>query len=300
MTGMMTGLVTGPVTGPMTGVMKKTVLSKRLQAAADMVTPGNRVCDVGCDHGWVSIYLIEQGISERAIAMDIRRGPLERADQHIRERNLNSYIETRLSDGIKELRAGEADTLIIAGMGGRLMKDIISAEPTKTAKFQELILQPQSEIPEFRRFLRSAGYVVGAEEIVFEDGKYYFLMKVRLDVAKDLPGAAKAQPGVAKDLPGAAKARPDAANVLPAMTGHADAFNQEDRWGGLLLKQRHPVLRQYLCRTLDHHEDIIRKINNGNAAMNAAEKGLELRKHKRIRELQEEVDEIERILSEWA
>lgn len=261
--------------------MTKTILSKRLKAVADMVTLGKRVCDVGCDHGWVSIYLIEQGISERAIAMDINRGPLERAGQHIRERNLEGYIETRLSDGIRELRAGEADTLIIAGMGGRLMKDIISAEPIKTAGFQELILQPQSEIPEFRCFLRSAGYMVGAEEIVFEDDKYYFIMKVQPDAAKVLPDAAKVLPDAMKGLSG------------------PDVFNQEDRWGGLLLKHRHPVLRQYLCRTLDHHEGIIRKINDGAAAMNVAEIGSDLRKQKRIRELQEEVDDIRRILSEW-
>ncbi len=142
----------------MAGINKPVVLSARLKAAAEMITQGNRVCDVGCDHGWVPIYLIEQGISMRVIAMDIRSGPLARASQHIRERELTAYIETRLSDGLKELRDGEADSLILAGMGGRLMKAIISAEPAKTDGFKEIILQPQSEIPAFRRFLRLAEF----------------------------------------------------------------------------------------------------------------------------------------------
>ena len=101
-------------------------LSARLQALADMVTPGSRVCDVGCDHGYVSIYLIQHQISSRVIAMDVRSGPLSRCCEHVMQYGLQEYIESRLSDGLLNLRPGEADTMICAGMGGRLMRRILT------------------------------------------------------------------------------------------------------------------------------------------------------------------------------
>ena len=101
-------------------------LSRRLAAVAGMVTKGNVVCDVGCDHGYVSIYLVQEGISPHVIAMDVREGPLSHAKEHIRMYGLCNYIETRLSDGVEKLEMGEADTLILAGMGGRLMEAIIT------------------------------------------------------------------------------------------------------------------------------------------------------------------------------
>ena len=91
---------------------KAVKLSKRLLAVAGMVTEGNMVCDVGCDHGFVSIYLIQKGISARVIAMDVNEGPLRAAGEHVGEFGLSDYIETRLSDGVAALGTGEADTLI--------------------------------------------------------------------------------------------------------------------------------------------------------------------------------------------
>jgi len=101
-------------------------LSKRLQAIVNMVTPGNRVADVGCDHGFVSIYLFQEKIASKVYAMDLRPGPLARAKEHIESYGYTDYIETRLSDGITALEAGEADAVICAGMGGRLMAKILS------------------------------------------------------------------------------------------------------------------------------------------------------------------------------
>lgn len=158
--------------------MKPVVLSKRLQAVAGMVTPGNRVCDVGCDHGFVSIYLIEQGVSPSVLAMDVRSGPLSAAREHIAERGLESVITTRLSDGLHNYNIGEADTLICAGMGGALMRKILSEKKEKTDSFCELVLQPQSEIEQFRTWLREQGYRVVDENMIEEEGKFYPLMKV--------------------------------------------------------------------------------------------------------------------------
>ena len=158
--------------------MAEVVLSKRLQALCSMVTPGMRVVDVGCDHGFVSISLVQRGISPGVLAMDVRKGPLSRAQEHIEEYGYTEYIETRLSDGLQEYREGEADCLICAGMGGRLMMRILTESREKAYQLQELILQPQSELPVFRKFLRAEGYRLLDENILCEDGKYYFMMKV--------------------------------------------------------------------------------------------------------------------------
>ena len=159
--------------------MKPVELSQRLQAVADMVSVGNRVCDVGCDHGFVSIYLVEQGISPGVLAMDVRKGPLSAATEHVSERGLTSCIETRLSDGLHNYNIGEADTLVCAGMGGRLMQRILSDERDKTDSFQEMVLQPQSDLEDFRWFLYQQGYHIAEENMIEEDGKFYPLMLVK-------------------------------------------------------------------------------------------------------------------------
>ena len=113
------------------------------------------------------------------IAMDVRSGPLERAREHIREYGLQDRIETRLSDGLHGLKTGEANGMICAGMGGPLMEKILTEGREQAQGFAELILQPQSEIPHFRTFLMDEGYLLLDENIIYEEGKYYFMMKVR-------------------------------------------------------------------------------------------------------------------------
>lgn len=184
-------------------------LSKRLQAVADLVTPGSRLADVGCDHGYLSIYLVQEKKAPRAIAMDVNRGPLLRAREHICRYGLADYIETRLSDGLAQLSAGEADTLVIAGMGGPLMQRILEEGRETLAGIREMILQPQSEIPAFRRYLQENGYRITAEELVWEDGKYYPLMRA----------------------------------VHGLMEWDREIYF---RYGKYLLDAGHPVLRQYL------------------------------------------------------
>ena len=140
--------------------MKELQISKRLKAVAEFVGKGLVLADVGSDHGFIPIYLIQKNQIARAIAMDVNQGPLLRADSHIREWGLESYIETRLSDGVKALKPGEVQSVVIAGMGGPLMEKIILEGTEVFAQVQELILQPQSEIGAFRRFLGEQGYCI--------------------------------------------------------------------------------------------------------------------------------------------
>ena len=109
--------------------------------------------------------------------MDVNRGPLARAEAHIREAGLATYIETRLSDGLRELGAEDADTVLIAGMGGMLILRILTEGIPHLSGVEELILQPQSDVYRVRDWLQKHGYRVETEELVEEDGKYYPMMR---------------------------------------------------------------------------------------------------------------------------
>lgn len=224
-------------------------LSKRLQALADMVPCGKRVADVGCDHAFLDIYLVQSKQARSALAMDVREGPLAAAAKHISDAGLNAIIETRLSDGLKELRAGEAEVLICAGMGGPLMQKILTDAPEKTESFQELILQPQSELKEFRVFLREKGYPVTEERIVFEDGKYYFPMRV-------LGGRPRRK----------APEKNDGARVEGrSMETSAKEREIYDHFGEFLIQRKDPLLLEYLFwrqRILEEIRDSLRTFGN--------------------------------------
>ena len=93
-------------------------LSKRLETVASFVPKGSNIADIGTDHGYVPIYLVREGQAEHAVAMDVRKGPLERARAHVEDAGLGSRIDVRLSDGLAGLETGEADCVVIAGLGG--------------------------------------------------------------------------------------------------------------------------------------------------------------------------------------
>ncbi len=232
----------------------KVMLSKRLQMLADMVTPGNRLVDVGCDHGYLSIRLVCAGICPGAIAMDVREGPLAAAKAHIAEARLEDYIEVRLSDGLAECGQGEADTLVCAGMGGRLMERILRDGLEKARSMRELILQPQSELPQFRAFLRENGFAVVDENAVFEEGKYYFAMKA---VYRPETGRIREHRAPGEDSEADAEASANGGNGSGKRNPDA-AEEREERqrlyelYGGLLLQKKHPVLLQYLRQREDY------------------------------------------------
>ena len=213
---------------------KMITLSARMQALANMVTEGNRICDLGCDHGWLSIYLVQHKISPCALAMDVRKGPLMQAAAHVREAGLDKYITLRLSDGLAGYSKGEADTLICAGMGGPLMRRILAADLAKADSFRELILQPQSEIASFRSFLRESGWRVLREDMVLEEGKFYPMMKAV--PAEDASGRETEEK---EPVPPGILQKPEREPIPPELS---------DRFGPMLLLERHPVLWEYLKR----------------------------------------------------
>jgi tRNA (adenine22-N1)-methyltransferase len=161
-------------------------LSKRLKAVADSVTKGNRVADVGCDHAYISIYLTEQNIAPYVIAMDVNNGPLERAKENIINNKLSDKIDTRLSDGLQKISPEEADTILIAGMGGALVVRILTEGFSVVQNIKELVLQPQSEIFLVRHFLHDSGFAIIKEQMLIDDGKFYVIIKAILTKKKEI------------------------------------------------------------------------------------------------------------------
>lgn len=153
-------------------------LSKRLTAIASFVHRGSKIADIGTDHGYIPIYLTENGTAASALAMDVRTGPLERAKSHVREHGLEDKICLRLSDGLLKLSPGEADTVIIAGMGGGLSIHILEEGRHMWESVRHWILSPQSDIEAVRRFLAENGFLIEREAMVKDEGKYYTVMDV--------------------------------------------------------------------------------------------------------------------------
>ena len=119
---------------------------EKIQAVADLVTAHYKLADIGTDHAYIPIYLTQQKKITEAVALDVNEGPLQRAEEHIRENGLEAEIETRLSNGFQALQPGEVQSAVIAGMGGGLVIRILTEGEEVVRKLEECILQPQSEI----------------------------------------------------------------------------------------------------------------------------------------------------------
>lgn len=200
-------------------------LSRRLNAVANLVTEGASVADIGTDHAYIPIYLAENHISSHIIAMDINRGPLEKAKEHILEYGFEKMIQTRLSDGLSGMKPGEADTMIAAGMGGGLVVRILQNSPQAVESVREFILQPQSEIHKVRAYLNNNGFVITEEDMVEEGGKYYPMMK--------------------------------------AVHGKEKPFSDEELYyGRKLIEKKNPILKAFLQKEYIIKKDIYDKLKN--------------------------------------
>lgn len=159
--------------------MKKLDLSKRLETVANMVEPTAFLVDIGCDHGFLAIRLVESGKVQKAMCTDINEGPLARASEHIKEAGLEDKIQTVLSDGLNSVDITNLFTAsTICGMGGLMSVKIIYESDDFFRKMEFFYLQIQSDYELVRMFLHLYGYKIQTEETVFEDGKYYTVMKI--------------------------------------------------------------------------------------------------------------------------
>ena len=159
-------------------------LSKRLRTVAEQVSDSEVAADVGCDHGFTSIYLVRTGRAKRVIAMDIGKEPLLRAKEHILQYGMEDKIEIRQSDGLEQLKKGEADTLVISGLGGQLMCRILKEGKEKLPEMRELVLSPQSDIRLVRELLHELGFCITREHMVLDAGKYYVIINAAKGVEK--------------------------------------------------------------------------------------------------------------------
>ena len=155
----------------------KLPLSHRLLACCAFVRPGDRVADVGCDHGYLSIHLLQAGIASHVYAADVRQGPLSSAKRNAETYGVTEHIDFFLSDGVQSLPR-DFDTLVCAGMGGDTMVSILSAAPWLQGGNYRLILQCQSKTPLLRRYLSENGWEIHREKAV-RDGRFlYTVMEV--------------------------------------------------------------------------------------------------------------------------
>lgn len=153
-------------------------LSVRLQAVADMITRGSRVADIGTDHGYIPIYMTLYELSPYAYAMDVNKGPLQRAENNIKLYGLEDKVETRLSDGMSALKAGEADTVVIAGMGGLLTIRLLQNAADLLTDIKELVLSPHSDVKLVREYILDNGFDIVQENMVIDEGKFYPILRI--------------------------------------------------------------------------------------------------------------------------
>lgn len=220
-------------------------LSKRLQAVADLVTSGNRVADVGCDHAYMSIYLVKLKASPYVIAMDVNKGPLKRAYDNIIKYGCQDLIKTRRSNGLEKLEIGEVDTVLIAGMGGMLTVEILSQYIDITKSMKELILQPQSDIDIVRRFLSGISYSIIEENMVKEDDKFYVMMKA-------VPN-----------------------HKIGNINFYELTSKEHELYGRMLLERKHPVLKSFLHKERNKCNRIISNLKD-NLKVEALERKKEI------------------------
>ena len=156
-------------------------LRGRLKLIADMIPNCNTACDIGTDHAYIPIYLVATNVCKRVIATDIRKGPVLIAEDNVDRFDFGDCIETRLGDGLQCIQEGEAECIIIAGMGGALIRDILAEGLDKARRADTLILQPMNAIEALREWLYANGFYIYDEGLINEGEKIYNAIAARWD-----------------------------------------------------------------------------------------------------------------------
>lgn len=212
-------------------------LSERLQMIADNIKKGETMADIGTDHGFLPIYLLKKDISPRVIMSDVNRGPLVRAGRNYAETfgSGDERADFRLGSGVETIGAGEVDDIVIAGMGGKLIVEILMTDFKKTVSFKKIILQPRNGLGHLRNYLNAAGFTIEKELLVREVDNICNILVLSTDGA-DLKDV-HVSPEWFREY------NPTPEEEFPAVLANGDALNNE-----------------YLQRNLDKYREIARQI----------------------------------------
>lgn len=221
----------------------------RLECIKSMVSTCKVAADIGTDHGYVAEMLLTDKICDRVIATDINKGPLNRAIVHLTSVNLNSKCDFRLGSGLTVLKENEVDAIIIAGMGGELIADIIETSKNIAMNAQQLILQPMTTGDKLRQYLYENGFTIVDENIVKELHHYYFIIK----------------------------AVPSKNNEI-----NDDIYYEFSK---IVLEKKEPLMTEYMNKLLNINENIIRSIEKNNNSDYNGKIEILKKKNDKIREL---------------
>ena len=234
---------------------------------------GNVIADIGCDHGFTSITLVKSGAYKKALAMDVRKGPLERAVKNIREAGLSELIETRLSDGFEKLKPGEADASVITGMGGELIESILNAYPDTVKKLDKLILSPQSEAERVRHTIRELGFAIIDEDALYDDGKYYEII-----VAKNVNKVIPADKIISADkVISSNGTNGDIRWTLSSGELSSGDEDIDELYGPMLLAKKNPALKKRLEKEKAIAKSLLKNLDNAEASDSVISRTTELK-----------------------
>ena len=208
--------------------MRQLELSPRLQLLADWVPQGARLADVGTDHAYLPVWLTLHGRVTSAIASDLRKGPLERARETGRTYGAEG-IDYRLGDGLAFIRPEEADTIVIAGMGGENIASILAAAPWTADGQHTLLLAPHTKAEELRLFLMDHGYAIRREALVRDRGTLYPVMEVTAGEMTLTPGQLWGGAGLLHDPLGDRYIMEKIVRLMGAIAGKNRSERSEDR-----------------------------------------------------------------------
>lgn len=200
-------------------------LSDRLIHIINMIPECNCLADIGTDHGFIPIYSVMNNIAQRAIATDINEGPIKVACKNVNKYGLRDKIETRVGPGLSTLNRKESEVIVIAGMGGVLISEIIESHIEIARSSKWLILQPVQYPEVLRKYLQSSGFNIVDEDIVKDENKYYYIIK--------------------------------------AKKGPSDKYDKEVYYytGKRLIQRKNPLVREYIRYKINSLNDILSNLS---------------------------------------
>lgn len=225
-------------------------ISDRLKCIASMVEKCDSIADIGTDHAYLPIYLIKKQICRSAIASDINKGPVEKAQFNIAFENVKNSIECRLGPGFTTIKPKEVNVAIIAGMGGNLIRDIIEEDLQVFKSLDYLVLQPMQNPDILRKYIYESGFTVLDEDLCKEEYKYYEVLKIRY-------------------------------NNKPRVL--SQEYYEVSK---SLLEKKHPLIREYICIKIKKYDKICNNINDQGAGAQKRKNNLE----KKVIKLKEMVE----------